>query len=148
MKSLLKRSLQKVSVFSAVLVSLTTIWSAANAELINVTAAKVGEANTVLVTDSFRRTLYVFDPDKGAATPQCNEKCAETWPPLTITAAEAGQLDNARLTTIVRTTGLVQLQFDGRPVYTFNQDRLPGDIKGNGLGNVWHVIPFTAGTTK
>jgi predicted lipoprotein with Yx(FWY)xxD motif len=65
---------------------------------------------------------------------------------LTITPAEAAQLKDPRLSTIARSSTLVQLQFDGRPVYTFNQDRVPGDIKGNGLGNVWHIIPFAKGT--
>jgi predicted lipoprotein with Yx(FWY)xxD motif len=137
------KSSKAASLLSALILSAASSMAAAG-ELVNVNEVKVGEVETLLLTDSFRRTLYVFDPDIGTGKSTCNLKCSETWPPLTVTAAEAASLKNPRLTTLPRDTGLVQLQFDGRPVYTFNQDRTPGDIKGNGLGGVWHVIPFAA----
>ena len=29
--------------------------------------------------------------------------------------------------------------YDGHPLYTFVEDKAPGDIKGDGKGGVWHV---------
>ncbi len=92
-----------------------------------------------LVADSFERTLYVFDPDMGQAVPQCAGDCAERWPPYTLTPAEVASL-KAPLGAIVRANGMSQLTIDGRPVYTFFQDRIAGDDLGEGLGGVWHAV--------
>ena len=29
--------------------------------------------------------------------------------------------------------------YDGHPLYTFVEDKAPGDVKGEGKGGVWHV---------
>jgi predicted lipoprotein with Yx(FWY)xxD motif len=95
-----------------------------------------------ILTDSFKRTLYVFDSDKGAGKSTCNARCAEVWPPITLTAAEIQGLpqENPDLGIQSRDSGLSQLTYKGRPVYIFNQDRAEGDIKGNGVGGVWHLV--------
>lgn len=85
-------------------------------------------------------TVYVFDPDQGAATPVCQADCAEKWPPVLITAKEETELHQAGLGTIKRATGLIQLTFKGRPLYTFFADRVAGEAKGDGLGSVWHIV--------
>jgi predicted lipoprotein with Yx(FWY)xxD motif len=82
--------------------------------------------------------LYTFDPDQGAEKPACNGTCAEKWPPILVEAAEI--VGDERLGTIQRTSGLTQLTIGGKPVYTFFLDRKAGDVKGDGLGNVWHLI--------
>ena len=85
-------------------------------------------------------TVYVFDPDQGSPSPVCVADCAEKWPPVLVTAVEESQLAQLGLGTIKRKTGLIQLTYKGRPLYTFFADRLPVDAKGNGLGGVWHVV--------
>lgn len=92
-----------------------------------------------ILADSFSRTLYVFDPDQGSEKPVCIGVCAEKWPPYALTAAEAASLQ-APLGSIAREGGLTQLTYNGRPVYTFFLDRVVSDIKGDGLGGVWHLI--------
>jgi predicted lipoprotein with Yx(FWY)xxD motif len=96
---------------------------------------------TEVIGDSFKRTLYSFDPDSGApGSSACNGKCAEVWPPVTVTADEVKALNDPEFGTVKRTSGLLQLTYNGKPMYTFNMDRNPGDIKGDGLGGVWHIL--------
>lgn len=93
-----------------------------------------------ILASSIGQTLYVFDPDQAAGKPSCNGKCAEVWPPITISDAEAAALNNPDLGVMKRDSGLNQLTFKGSPVYLFNLDRVQGDILGDGIGGVWHII--------
>ena len=52
------------------------------AELVNSAKSKLGE---LLLTDSFLKTLYVFDLDLGQASPKCSGDCALIWPPYLVT---------------------------------------------------------------
>ena len=92
-----------------------------------------------LLASSFAQTLYVFDPDQAAAKPSCAGTCAEKCPPLILSDAE-GKTLRAPYAVVARDNGLNQVTYQGRPVYTFFLDRVPGDIKGDGLGGVWHII--------
>ncbi|MEO5668136.1 MAG: hypothetical protein ABIR96_08755 [Bdellovibrionota bacterium] len=97
--------------------------------------AKRAEAIAILPSGL---SLYTFDPDNGAAQPACIGTCAEHWAPVSVDAAEI--VGDARLGTVTRASGVKQLTISGKPVYTFFMDRKSGDIKGDGLGNVWHLV--------
>ncbi|MFZ4715739.1 MAG: hypothetical protein ACOYL6_18595 [Bacteriovoracaceae bacterium] len=84
-------------------------------------------------------SIYTFDPDLGAPVPVCKGDCAEHWPPVLISTKEESEL-KGDLGTIKRSNGFIQLTVKGRPVYTFFADRISGDTKGDGLGNVWHLV--------
>ena len=95
----------------------------------------------VVLASSFGQTLYTFDPDSSApGSSACSGKCAETWPPITVSAEEVAAVNDSEFGTAARPSGLLQLTYDGKPVYTFNKDRAAGDTKGDGLGGVWHII--------
>lgn len=114
---------------------------ALTAEVLIQVAGPNGPVETKILASSFNQTLYSFDPDSGApGTSACNAKCAEVWPPITVTEGEVAALNNPDLGTVKRATNLVQLTFKGMPVYQFNMDRVAGDIKGDGIGGVWHII--------
>jgi predicted lipoprotein with Yx(FWY)xxD motif len=34
----------------------------------------------------------------------------------------------------------LQAEYDGHPLYFYAADKNPGEIKGHGVGNVWHVL--------
>ncbi|MGO3485546.1 MAG: hypothetical protein ACTINV_15785, partial [Cellulosimicrobium funkei] len=36
--------------------------------------------------------------------------------------------------------GELQVTVDGRPVYTYAADTGPGDVTGQGVNGVWHVV--------
>jgi predicted lipoprotein with Yx(FWY)xxD motif len=42
--------------------------------------------------------------------------------------------------TIQRKDGSMQVTYQGLPLYYFASDQKPGDVMGQGVGNVWYVI--------
>lgn len=86
----------------------------------------------------FGQTLYTFDLDK-AGSSVCTEVCAEKWPPLLVSPAEAATLV-APFGTITRSNGLLRVTHKGKPVYTYFLDHAEGDDKG--VGGVWNDIDF------
>lgn len=112
-----------------------------------------GGAATVMVADSEfgqilvdgeGRTLYMFKPDE-AGTPTCYEDCEAAWPPLTVTGdITVGEgLDAATFTTVERTDGAMQVKAGSWPLYYFANDAAPGDVNGQGQGDVWFVVSPT-----
>ena len=67
---------------------------------------------------------------------------------LSITAASAAEMLTSKegdaltegWTMAKRTDGTMQLAFDGKPTYLFEGDAKKGDITGDGVGGVWHII--------
>jgi predicted lipoprotein with Yx(FWY)xxD motif len=81
-------------------------------------------------------TLYTYDKDvRGKST--CYGNCALTWPPL---LGDSRSRPAGNLTLVARKDGTKQWAFDGKPLYTFVQDKKPGQVKGDGFNNVWHVV--------
>ncbi len=95
----------------------------------------------LFLTDEAGRTLYAFDNDK-KDTSNCTGNCLQNWPPFIVRGMpQAGDRINASLiSTFTRTEGTSQAEYDGHPLYYFVGDKNPGDIKGHGVGNVWHVL--------
>jgi predicted lipoprotein with Yx(FWY)xxD motif len=86
-------------------------------------------------TDEKGMTLYTFDKDEGGKS-NCYDKCAVAWPPL---AAAADAKAEGEWSVVERTDGTKMWAYDGHPLYTFVEDKAPGDVKGDGKGGVWHV---------
>lgn len=82
-------------------------------------------------------TLYVFDKDTVGVS-NCSGSCATLWPPYVTTAAPATL--PANVTTLTRTDGSVQFAYKGLPIYYYTPDKQPGDVTGDGVGGVWHLI--------
>jgi predicted lipoprotein with Yx(FWY)xxD motif len=95
------------------------------------------------------RTLYAFANDaNGAST--CTGKCAEAWPPLIVDAGwEPGpELDDGIFATTVRPDGTEQLVAGKWPLYYYAGDSAPGDVGGQGSGDVWFVVDATGALVK
>jgi len=92
-------------------------------------------AGTVL-TDPKGMTLYTYDKDT-AGVSNCVDQCAVNWPPAMATAADKPVGD---LTIIKRPDGTMQWADEGKPLYTFIQDKKPGDVTGDNMKNVWHAV--------
>jgi len=96
-------------------------------------AAAAGEA---LVNDQ-NMPLYVYDEDARGEKPSCvMQPCTDHWTPLA-----AGQLAHSvgEFTVVDRGDGVFQWAFQGRPLYSYDADTLPGDANGNGRDRKWHV---------
>jgi predicted lipoprotein with Yx(FWY)xxD motif len=110
-------------------------------------AATFGVANeklgTILV-NSRTRTLYLFQRDSGTMS-ACTGACAVNWPPLRSNGAPVvGSGAHASLVgTTMRPDGKRQVTYNGHPLYTFVNDRKPGDTNGEGLaafGGSWFAV--------
>ena len=116
-------------------------------------SAAAGGAATVMVADSEfgqilvdgeGRTLYMFKPDSDG-TSTCYDECETNWPPLMVTGdITVGEgLDAATFTTTERTDGSMQVKAGDWPLYYFANDAAPGDLNGQGVGDVWYVVSPT-----
>ena len=100
------------------------------------------------LTDSNGRTLYLFkrDPLNDSV---CYDNCAKAWPPFTasgdLTLPEGVP---GTLSTITRKDGTKQVTYNGVPLYYYAPDTNPGDVKGQGVGNVWFVVAPQVAATK
>ena len=91
-----------------------------------------------MVTAANGMTLYTFDKDS-AGVSACYDDCATKWPPFLGAEADMAKMGEG-WTLVDRTDGSKQWAYDGKPVYFFMADKAKGDMMGEGMGGVWHVI--------
>jgi predicted lipoprotein with Yx(FWY)xxD motif len=112
------------------------------------TPISLGEATGVgkILVDSEGMTLYYFQKDqKGSGKSKCEGACAEAWPPL-ITEGEPEAMagvKTAMLGTIEREDGTTQVTYAGWPLYTFVEDKKPGEDNGTdskAFGAAWYPL--------
>jgi predicted lipoprotein with Yx(FWY)xxD motif len=103
---------------------------------------KVGEDPTLgkFLVDEKGMTLYMFTKDSPNQS-VCEGNCLATWPPLISSGeATAGPGVTATLGTIQRSDGSTQVTANGMPLYYYKPDTKPGDVSGQGVGEVWYVV--------
>lgn len=92
-----------------------------------------------VLTDGINHTLYASATDTaGAGT--CVAPCTDQWVPISgqNMLADVG-VESALLGRITRVDGVVQLTYNGRPLYRLNNEPL-GDIMGHGDAATWYVV--------
>jgi predicted lipoprotein with Yx(FWY)xxD motif len=93
-----------------------------------------------VLADAKGFTVYWYAKDT-AMTSACTGSCATAWPPVTgKPVAAMGVRLVGKFGTIKRANGVLQATYKGHPLYTYAGDSAPGQIKGNGLGGIWHVL--------
>jgi predicted lipoprotein with Yx(FWY)xxD motif len=95
-----------------------------------------------LLVDRRGMTLYTFDGDRRPRVSTCYGICETLWPPLYATPDDQ-PLDE--FTIAHRRDGSLQWTYRGKPLYYWKRDRKPGDITGDRVNNVWHVVRADAG---
>ena len=116
----------------------TTTEAAAAGGSIVVASTDLGD----ILQDGEGRTLYLFNPD-GQGDSTCYDDCADNWPALLGEVTAGDGVDESLLGTTTRTDGAVQVTYNGWPLYYFAGDAAPGDLNGQGLGDVWWVVDAT-----
>jgi len=81
-------------------------------------------------------TVYTFDKDQIGKS-NCYGDCARNWPPV---LASDGAQPYGRMSLASRQDGQQQWAYEGKPLYTYVEDAMHGDVKGENAGNVWHVV--------
>jgi predicted lipoprotein with Yx(FWY)xxD motif len=116
----------------------TTAAPAAGGTTVAVASGKLGD----ILVDGDGRTLYAFTKDQGDKS-ACSGQCADNWPALKGTATAGTGVQASLLSSSMQANGDAQVTYDGRLLYYFAGDAKPGDVNGQGVGNVWFVV--TAG---
>lgn len=75
-------------------------------------------------------TLYTYGKDAEDES-NCHEECANIWPPL---IAEENAQPAGKWSLVTRRDGTLQWAYDGKPLYTYANDKQPGDASGDGRG--------------
>ena len=102
--------------------------------LLGLAAEPAMEKDGMLV-DAKGMALYTYDKDT-AGVSNCTGQCAQNWPPL---KAEAGAKAEGEWSLVKRDDGSLQWAYDKKPLYTFINDKQPGEVTGDGKMGVWHV---------
>jgi predicted lipoprotein with Yx(FWY)xxD motif len=112
--------------------SIIAVASSASAQMLKTADTVKGKS----FVDAKGMTLYTFDKDAGGKS-ACNGPCAENWPPLMATDDAKPTAD---MTIVVRDDGKKMWAYKGKPLYTFKQDTVAGEAKGDGfLNGAWHI---------
>jgi predicted lipoprotein with Yx(FWY)xxD motif len=98
--------------------------------------ARLGKS--ILVTQK-GFTLYSLSAETRGRFICTNKACLSFWTPLVV-ARGVKPTGAAKLATVKRPDGRIQVTYKGLPLYTFNDDQKPGDVNGNGFKDVgtWH----------
>lgn len=113
-----------------------------------VPAAVVGTADSdagPILVNADGLSLYGFTNDVDGV-PSCYDACADAWPPVLVASTDG--LDTDVFSTVERTDGTIQLVAGKWPLYLFAGDGAPGDINGQGSGDVWFLADPTGGLLK
>ena len=98
--------------------------------------AAMGEtAKGKIWVDNNGMTLYSFDKD-AAGKSNCNDKCAVEWPPL---VAAADSKASGEWTIVTRDDGSLMWAYEGKPLYTFVDDKKAGDVTGDNVDG-FHIV--------
>ena len=95
-----------------------------------------------ILVDAGGMSLYMFDKDEPGKS-NCYDQCAVRWPPLLVDAGAtptAGDGVSATLGVTERTDGTYQVTANDMPLYYWYEDKQPGDVLGQAVGDVWWVL--------
>jgi predicted lipoprotein with Yx(FWY)xxD motif len=92
-------------------------------------------------------SLYSLSVERNGRFVCTTKTCLALWKPLTI-AKGAVATGVAHLTVVKRPDGRRQVAYRGGPLYSFVEDKAPGDVRGNGFKDVgvWRVATVSAGS--
>lgn len=110
----------------------------ADEAVLGVAPSTLGE----IVVDADGMTVYVYGNDEvGSETSACTGSCLDAWKPVT-TVTETPQVEgiDAAIGTIPAKDDTFQVTVNGRPVYGYVQDEVPGDVLGQDVGQQWWVL--------
>jgi len=106
--------------------------------------AKLAEKEGVgqYLVDGLGMTLYYFPKDVIGKS-NCFGECLIAWPIFYASESSTVQspLNKADFGTIVGTNGKQQTTYKGWPLYYYFNDKNPGDTLGEGVGDVWYIVP-------
>jgi predicted lipoprotein with Yx(FWY)xxD motif len=100
---------------------------------------------TVLV-NAKGMTLYSLSAERAGKFICTSTACVQAWHPLTVASGAKPSGSVSSLGVIKRPNGTEQVTYKGRPLYTFAQDKQPGQANGQGIKDVgtWSAVKTSA----
>lgn len=105
----------------------------------NIYLTRTSTTTGAYMTDFSGMTLYTFDKDTSGTSTCTTAACTTLWKPYTSGATAEGMMP-ANITVITRADGSQQFAWKGKPLYYYTKDQNPGDMLGNNIGKLWHVV--------
>ena len=96
------------------------------------------------LVDQAGDTLYYADQERDGVV-HCFDACVHFWVPIMVASGatpRAAASLAGDLSTINRPDGMVQVAYDGKPLYRFTQDEGPGRLRGNGVTDTFDGLEF------
>ncbi len=119
----------------------TTSTTAASTDATSTTLQLVDTTLGKLVADSAGKTLYLYVPDGTSMVSKVDAGTLAAWPPVQASATPTlGPGLTAEASTAKQPNGENWVTYNGHLLYGFTGDAKPGDVAGNGLGNVWYAV--------
>jgi predicted lipoprotein with Yx(FWY)xxD motif len=113
-----------------------------------ISTTKNAKLGTILVSG---KTVYTLKPSSTA----CTAACLKVWPevllPKGVTKAKAGSgVDAAKLGTVKRANGSLQVTYSGKPLYWFVGDKAAGQVHGDvtDAWGTWSVFTTTKASSN
>jgi predicted lipoprotein with Yx(FWY)xxD motif len=121
--------------------------SATTAVVRTASNAKLG---ATVLTNAAGMTLYTLSGEGNGKFICTSSACLHVWHPLTVTGAAAPSGGVGSLATVKRSDGTVQVTYKGVPLYTFADDKAPGEDNGQGIKDVgtWSAVTVSSGGTS
>jgi predicted lipoprotein with Yx(FWY)xxD motif len=93
-------------------------------------------------------TLYHLSVERKGHFICTSSACLAEWHPLVV-ARGTTPTGAKSLSTVKRPNGRSQVAYKGGPLYTFDEDHKPGDMKGNGFKDVgtWRIVTVSGTAT-
>jgi predicted lipoprotein with Yx(FWY)xxD motif len=106
-----------------------------------VKTASSSKLGATVLTSTSGMTLYTLSGEGNGKFICSSATCLHVWHPVTVAAAVTPS-GVASLATVKRADGSVQVTYKGVPLYTFAQDKAPGEDNGQGIKDVgtWSVV--------
>jgi predicted lipoprotein with Yx(FWY)xxD motif len=112
-----------------------------------VKTASNSKLGATTLVDAHGMTLYSLSGERAGKFICSNSACTQIWHPLAGSTAGASV---GSLGTVKRPDGTQQVTYKGMPLYTFAQDRAPGEANGQGIKDVgtWKAVTANTGTSS
>jgi predicted lipoprotein with Yx(FWY)xxD motif len=110
-----------------------------------VKSASNATLGTTVLVDAQGMTLYRLSAEQNGKLICTSSACLQVWHPLSASAGTpSGSVGS--LGTVRRPDGSEQVTYRGMPLYTFAQDRKPGEARGQGIKDVGTWTTVTVGS--
>ena len=137
--------------FTVGAVALGVALAAPAASTVTVKVSTNSALGAKILVSSTGLTLYHYVPEKKGKI-VCTGACSTDWPPLLATGNAkpvAGPgVAAAKLGTIKRPDGKMQVTYNGLALYRYSDDKKAGQVKGQGEGGIWYAVTPAGTVTK